>query len=594
MYSLGVVLYELLTGHRPLRLRGLRLAEIQRLIGTEEPARPSSMVTTLSGQQIDVAGPDSKAIGAARQTSPSRLGRMLAGDLDNIVLMCLRKEPERRYPGVEQLADDLRRHLEGRPVSAQSDTWTYRAGKFARRHRVAVGTAVAALVALVAFAGVMTWERNKARQAEARAQAEAETARQVSDFLVGLFQQSDPFYAQGETLSARDLLDHGADRITRDLADQPEVQAALMATMSQAYTGLRVSDRAISLAEQSLSLARQLHGPRDPTVATALVALAAGHASRSEPDQAMPLYREALEMRRDLLPPDDPAIVEVSSMLALNLQTLAQFDEAETLYRDVLAMVRRTHPPDAPMITAAMNNLAGVLHGQGKLDEARPLLEDALARARKGPDPVLTADILAELAVLLKNSNHPDEAEPMYKEAIEIREQTFGPDHPMTGQSYNNYGVFLRGTGRESDALPYLERALAINKAHFGENHIDVGIAYGNLAATYRALGRLDDAEAAYRSAMASIAGSVGRDYWVYGQTQYNYGQLLRRRGRMAAAEPLLVAGYESVRDGLGKDSRRAQVIAQGLVDFYDEWKRPAKAAEYRALLTTGGDGSGG
>jgi eukaryotic-like serine/threonine-protein kinase len=594
VYSLGVVLYELLTGQRPLRLRGLRVAEIQRIIGTEEPTRPSGLVTTMPAQAAGVAGPDSRAIGTARQTSPSRLGRLLAGDLDNIVLMCLRKEPERRYPGVEQLADDLRRYLQGRPVTAQRDTWRYRAGKFTRRHRVAVGAAAAALIALVAFAGVMTWERNQARQAEARARAEAETAQQVSDFLVGLFQHADPFVAQGDTLTARDLLDQGADRITRDLAGQPKIQAALMATMSQAYTGLQVPDRAVSLAQQSLALARQVYGPRDPAVATALLALAAAHASQSDQQKALPLYREALAMRKALLPPDDPAIVEATSLLALDLQTLARFDEAESLYREALAITRRSRPPDDPAITAALDNLGGVLHGEGKVDEARQVLEDALARARQGHDPELTADILSELAVLLKNTNHPDEAEPMYKEALDLRERTFGPDHPMTGQSENNYGVFLRGIGRAAEALPHLERSLAIDRAHFGEKHLDVGIAYANLASVYGSLDRFDDAEAAYKSALASIAGSMGRKYWVYGQTQYNYGELLRHRGRMAAAEPLLVQGYQRVRDGLGQDARRTQLILKGLVDFYDAWKRPKQAAEYRALLTAGEDGAGG
>jgi serine/threonine protein kinase/tetratricopeptide (TPR) repeat protein len=575
VYSLGVVLYELLTGRPPLLLRGLPVAEMQRLIATEVPARPSGIVTAAG----DVEGTrDTRTIGLKRQSTPSRLGRLLAGDLDKIVLACLRKEPERRYASVASLADDLRRHLDGHPVAARSDSWTYRAGKFTRRHRVAVGFAATAAVALVAFAAVMAVERNRAERA-------ARTASQVSAFLVGLFEQADPHVSQGASLSARDLLDQGAGRIAHDLATEPEVRAAMLATMSKAYTGLRVPDRAIELAEQSLALERQLHAPRHADVAASLTALAAGHATRGEDDLALPLYREALEIRRALLPADDPAILEVTSLLALCLQTLAQFPEAEALYREALAIARRTHPPDSVAVTSALNNLGGVLEAEERMDEAVAVLQDALARARRIADaPVLTADILSQLAVLLKNLRRNDEAEPMYKEALALRRQAFGDDHPMTSQSHNNYAVFLRGVGRAEESLPHQQRALAINLARFGEHHREVGIGYTNLASAFRGLGRHDEAEAAYESALMSIGSAPGPTYWVYGNIEYNYGTFLRDRERMDEAERRMTHGYTIVRDGLGPASQRARAMAKGLAEFYEARGRADLAAEYRAV----------
>jgi eukaryotic-like serine/threonine-protein kinase len=579
VYSLGVVLYELLTGRPPLVLRGLPVAEMQRMIATAVPARPSGVVTTPAG---GVQGtPDSKVIGFNRQSTPSRLGRQLAGDLDKIVLACLRKEPERRYAGVAPLADDLRRYLDGRPVAAQRDSWAYRAAKFTRRHRVAVGFGAAAAVALVVFAAVMAVERN-------RADRSARTASRVSAFLVGLFEHADPYVSQGENLSARDLLDQGAGRIDQDLAAEPDVRAALLATMSKAYTGLRVPDRAIELATQSLALARQLHGPRHADVATSLAALAAGHAARGEDDQALPLYREALEIRRALLPADDPAILEVTSLLALCLQTLAQFPEAEALYREALAIARRTHPPDSVEVTSALNNLGGVLEAEERMGEAVEVLQDALARARRNAHaPVLTADILSQLAVLLKNLRRNDEAGPIYEEALALRRKAFGDDHPMTSQSHNNYAVFLRAVGRVEESLPHQQRALAINVARFGENHREVGIGYTNLASAFRGLGRHAEAEAAYQSALKSIQLASGPTYWVYGNIEYNYGSFLRDRQRMDEAERLMVHGYSVVRDGLGPSSQRARAMAKGLADFYEARGRADLAAEYRAVAAT-------
>jgi serine/threonine protein kinase/tetratricopeptide (TPR) repeat protein len=590
VYSLGVVLYELLTGHRPLTLTGLRQHEIQQRLLTTEVRRPSSVVATSSRG----VGPDDttqlETISAARRATPSRLSRALAGDLDNIVLMSLRKEPDRRYAGVEQFAGDIRRYLDGHPVIARHDTWSYRGVKFARRHRTAVVVSAAALMGLVIFAGTMAWQRDRARDAEQRAAREAATARQVSAFLTGLFRQADPFVAQGKEPSARMLLDAGADRIARDLAGQPDVQSALLATMSQAYTGLRVPDRAVELAAESLRLARAQHGLRHPAVATSLVALAAAHAARSEHDRAMPLYREGLAMRRALLPADAPAILETTSLLALNLQTVSQFEEAEALYREALAITRRTRPEDHPDVTAALQHLGGVLHAQGKVTEARTALDDALARSRReASNPVLTADILSELAVLRKNQGLTAEAEPMYREALAIRERTFG-DHPVTAQSHNNLGVFLRGVGQEERALEHLQRALAIHRKAFGESHIEVGIAHANVASVLKALGRVDEAERAFRSALASIASAMGERYWVYGQIEYNYGILLRDTGRPAAAAPVMVRGYEVVRDGLGAKSRRALTMVEGLAEIYDRLGQPDVAASYRRLLPASKD----
>jgi serine/threonine protein kinase/tetratricopeptide (TPR) repeat protein len=586
VYSLGVVLYELLTGQRPMALDGLPAHEIQHQLIRTEPRRPSAVVADPRGtSQLE-------AVCDARQTTPTRLGRTLAGDLDNIVLMSLRKEPDRRYPGVGQFADDIRRYLDGRPVIARDDTWTYRAAKFSRRHRAGVAASATALLALVIFAGTMTWQRDRARAAERQAARDAATAQQVSAFLTGLFRQADPFVAQGEELSARTLLDQGAERIGRDLADQPVVRSALLATMSQAYTGLRVPDRAVELATDSLRLAREHYGARHPAVATSLVALAAAHAARNENDVAMLLYREALEMRRALLPADAPGVVESISLLALNLHVVSQFQEAEALYREALEMTRRSRPDDHVAVTAALHHLGGVLHAQGKVEEARRVLDEAVARSRKGPsNPVLTADILSELAVLLKNQGLTAEAEPIYMEALAIREQVFG-DHPATALSHNNIGVFLNGTGRAAEALPHTQRALDIHRKAFGERHQQVGIAYANVASTLQALDRTEEAERAFQSALVSIEGSMGRRHWLYGQVQYNYGILLRDTGRLKNAEALMVAGYEGVRDGLGKESRRALRMLEGVAQLYERLGQGDRAASYRRLLPDPGKGS--
>ena len=238
-------------------------------------------------------------------------------------------------------------------------------------------------------------------------------------------------------------------------------------------------------------------------------------------------------------------------------------------------------------MTFALDNLGGVLEAEERLDEAVAVLQDALARARRDAgNPILTADILSELAVLLKNLRRNDEAEPMYKEALALRQQTFGDDHPMTSQSHNNYGVFLRSVGRPQEALPHQQRALAADRARLGENHRDVAIDYTNLAGTFRALDRNAEAETAYRSALHSMHAASGPTYWVYGNIEYNYGTFLRDLERTAEAERLMTDGYAVVRDGLGASSQRARAMAKGLAEFYEKRGRTDLAAEYRTVTT--------
>ncbi|HEX6185320.1 MAG TPA: serine/threonine-protein kinase, partial [Pyrinomonadaceae bacterium] len=364
VYSLGALLFELLTGERAHKLADRSLAEIERVICETEAERPSAVVSRRAGV-------------------PFRLRRELAGDLDNIVLTALRKEPDRRYRSAEQLSEDVRRYLEGRPVTARQDTLGYRAGKFVRRHKASVAAAVAVFVLLVGFAAAMSVQA-------ARIARERDRANAVTGFLVELFEVSDPGEARGNAITARELLDRGAVKIKDELRDQPEGQAALMDTMGSVYRKLGLYDSALPLAEEALRIRRQVHDERHADVAASLYNLATVHHAKGDYKAAEPLYREALAARRALF----------------------GAEHAET--------------------AASLNGLGLFLKDKGEYAEAEALLREALAARRSlfGGEHASVAETLNELGVLLKNRGDFRTAETLYREALAMRRRTLGDDHP--------------------------------------------------------------------------------------------------------------------------------------------------------------------
>ncbi len=489
VYSLGVILYELLTGSLPADPKSTGEAKFLAMLadGQIEPPRPSSRTPSAD--------------------------RRLTGDLDWIVMKALDVDRARRYATPASMADDLTRYLNDEPVAARPPALAYRAGKFVRRHRVQVIAASLVAIAIVGGAIAAGVGLVRASRAEASAREEAATATQIAEFLTGLFSASDPNAAGGAT-TLRQLLDRGAQRIEADLVAQPRVQASLFETLSHVYGSLGLHQEAVTLAgkslaldaaagvetdqtseaartlgrslqvlgqferaraafDQSLAIRRRAHGEDDLGVARILNDLGSLHGQLEQTDEAIAAHSKALAIQRRRRGPEDVSVTNSLTGLAILHSRKDDFATALQLDQEVLAIRLKTIGERHAATTAALENVAWDLKGLNRVAEARQYAERVLEtrKAALGPDHAqlaFTHMLLGDLAAMDKR---PADAMASYLEALRIREAALGRENPRTGDALFALGVFQMSAGARAEAHAYLSRALRIYEKVYPPGH---------------------------------------------------------------------------------------------------------------------------
>ena len=494
VYSLGVVLYELLVGALPLDLTEIRdqaFFELLRRIREEDAPRPSTKLRT-SSEHSSVAARN-------RGTEPAELDKQLKGDLDSIALKALEKERSRRYSSPSDLAGDIERYLHNEPVLAVPPSLAYRSGKFVRRHRLAV--AASAIVALAVFGLIASLVIGSARVARERDRAnrEAQAAERVSDFLVGAFAISDPDESRGNKITAREVLDKGARQIETDLAGQPALQARLMSTMGKVYEGLGLYEPARQLLDKAIGLQKKTLGPD---------------------------HQETLASQR---------------MLARILQYQAQYSAAEKLYSETLQKQERFLGSDAMDALRTKANLGSLYNEQGRYADAEKLLSETVKATTQasGQNSPETMSALHSLAIAYDGERQYAKEADIWEELYRLRSQTLGPDHPDTVNSMQNLAYVYYKVGKAAEAEKLQRQGLEIGRRVLGNDHPSVLLAIGNLANTLLSEGKPAEAEPLQREALEGRRRILGPNH---PETQYaiaNLANILSAQKRYREAEAL-------------------------------------------------------
>jgi non-specific serine/threonine protein kinase/serine/threonine-protein kinase len=629
VYSLGIILYELLAGAPPLDLRKIAFEEFLRRLREEEPPKPSTKIRTQDPAT-------SMETARKRQTDPVALAREMRGDLDAIALKALEKERARRYGSPSDLAADIGRYLRNEPVLAVAPSAAYRARKFARRYRAALATAAAFVIVLIAAAGISIRQSILATEQRNRADREAAVAQAVSDFLqnhllaqASAATQSGPGAKPNPHLEVRTALDRAAARITGKFDRQPDVEAAIRDTIGRTYLDLGIYPEAKIQLERALELRRRVLGPEDPKslqsvnrlaridwqegryneaekLLTDLLAvqhlrlgaehpatlismngLALVYHDQGKNAQAEALDSQVLEIRRRVLGAEHPDTLNSVNNLANVYMSEDKYAQAEALYQENLSSRRRVLGAEHPETLNAMNNLGGTYYTEGKYPQSEALREQALEIQRRvlGPEHPDTVFSMGNLAEVYGVEGKYAEAEELFSKTVAISRRVLGPEHPFTLFVLSGVGQMYQREGKYTLAETYAAQALAGRRHALGSQNAGTWASAGDLALAYLSEGKFAQSEPLVREAL-EFNRKEQPDDWERFRVESLLGASLAGQKKYAEAEPLLVEGYEGLlarKDRIDVSKlRNLDEALKRLGQLYEAWGKPEQAAEWR------------
>jgi tetratricopeptide (TPR) repeat protein len=540
IYSLGVLLYRMLSGRPPYIFKTRTAAEITQLVCDEEPARPSEL------------GP-------------------VHADLDNIVLKAMHKDPARRYASVGQLSEDIQRYLDGLPVTARKDTLGYRFSKFVRRHAGALAATALAVISLLAGTAAALWQAH-------RTAVQQQITNAVNDFLrddllaqAGASRQAGPGTNPDPDLKVRTALDRATARIGGKFASQPVVEASIRQTMGEAYEDLGLYPEAQRHVERALELRRNALGEKNADSLASMHSLAELLGNQGRYGEAEALESKVVDLRRRVLGGDHPDTLASMDGLANAYKHLGRYAEAEALQSNVLDVRRRELGDENLATLFSMNDLATVYEDEGKFAPAEQLFlrADEIERRTLGEEHPDTLIGMNNLASLYSRQGMHAQAEALDSKVLDTRRHVLGPDHPLTLASMNNLAVEYARDGKYEQAEPLLAGLLETRRRTLGEENPDTLLSMNNLAGIYRREGKFTQAEPLFTKAMLTQTRVLGPDHPLTLSSVNNLAALYEAESKSAQAEPLFAKALDGRRRTLGAEHPDTLQTQRSLARLY-------------------------
>ena len=569
VYSLGVLLYRLLTGRSPYQGSLDSQHSIEEAILKSDPQRPSTAVTQADPTQ---ATAESASLG-----DPERLRRLLSGDLDNIVLKSLQKDPERRYRTAAEFSADIANYLENRPVAARADSFGYRAGKFLRRNRAAVsGVAlfVATIAALTTFYTVqLARERDLAR-------LEADRAEQVAGFLTDLFEAANPSRNFGEPMDAGELLDLGAQRIADSLGDQPELQAALLLTVGESYRKMRENAEARDFIQSVLPDVQASLGENHSTVLRLRHVLAGALTTVGEFDEGANMLREDQPKVEATFGPESLDAAKGIRLLGVNRADVNETEEAEALFDRAISLFRGLGVEGSDDLSLALMEQGALMRAIGRPEDELPLLREALTIQESvgGSESFHYAAIVNNLGNNHYVRGEVNRARELYEEHLRLQRRLAGGDSVPVANALGNLANVVSDQGEPGVALEMLEEALAIYGRGYGEDSFLYGFMQESIANTHMRLQNYELADTYYQGALQRIGAHFGTDHQEYAFTQASYATFLLRIDRVDESVEQLRQAYATNLATRGETHGRTLETGYKLADALVFQQNPAEA----------------
>ncbi len=497
IYSLGVMLYELMAGSTPLdedTVHQHAVLQLLEIVREKDPPRPS--------QRLSSSTEKLSSISEQRNVPPSKLQQILRGDLDWIIMKSLEKDRTRRYATPHDFSEDISRYLAGDAVEARPPTTGYRVRKFIRKHRLLVGTVglfmvllTAGIAATTIFAAKANRAAEEAEASRAKAITSAKRSEDVLKVVTDAFQAVDPTSGSDATMTAKDVLLQARQSLENSALDD-QGRIVLLEKLSTCFLSLGEYDSAISAAEESLRLSKTQLGNEHPSTLVAMNDLASAYESTGQLDKALPLYKQSLRLRRAQLGDNHPETLIAMNNLARAYESVGQLDEALALKEQTLRLSKAKLGDDHLQTLTAMNNLARAYQLEGRVQESLQLYEQVLriCKVDLGQDHPTTLGAMNNLATAYESVGRLDEALPLKEQTLRLCRVKFGDDHPNTLIVMNGLGVAYQNQGRLDKALPLYEQAFRVGKAKLGADHPDTLFYMDNVAAVSGQMGRMDEA----------------------------------------------------------------------------------------------------